>query len=93
MILTKEALMTMVHDKFKDSEDEEDITFIENISDTVTDLYSKADSEPYKQKYLDLQQRYKERFFGGGTESEEETFEEETKDYNKLSYDDLFTKK
>lgn len=93
MILTKEALMTMVHDKFKDSEEETDLTFIENISDTVDDLYQKADDNPYKEKYLDLQKRYKERFFGGSQEDDDSFEEEEEKDYNKLSYDDLFTKK
>lgn len=93
MILTKEALMKMVEEKFNESDDEGDLTFIENITDTVEDMSKKASEGDYKQKYLDLQKRYKDRFFGRVDNDDNDDFEEEGKDYNKLSYEDLFTKK
>lgn len=91
MILTQEALREMVSNRFNDSTDERDVEFIENLTDTMSDLYSKANDDTYKNKYLELQDRYKKRFFEGTSEKEDEDFGEE-KDYNKLSYDDLFKK-
>ena len=81
-------------DKFVgDSSDDEAISFIEDMTDTYTELEKRtAESEDWKKKYSDLDEkwkkRYRKRFFSGSAISDpDEDFEEKKED---ITVEDLF---
>lgn len=91
-ILTSDEFTQRLKDRFGTSESEEDIAFMEDITDTVEDLRSKQNSDGYKEKYEALRTKYRDRFFGKSTEPDEEDREDE-RDVNKLTFESLFTNK
>lgn len=95
MIRTKDELLTIINERFSGDETDETIKFIEDVADTLDDLTAKAaDSTNWEEKYnqldADWRKRYKERFFTGEDQPEdEEEFEEDEKE-EKTTYEDLF---
>lgn len=61
MIRTKEELLKIVADHFGDSPTEEELSIIEDISDTVADM-SAAKETDWESKYAELDAAWKKRY-------------------------------
>lgn len=102
MIKTKAEILEQIKNKFSEDTSDETLSFIEDVSDTLTDLEGKATGqEDWKQKFEDndkmWREKYKSRFFAGeekpksdlgGNDSDEDD-DEDTPPQPK-TYDDLF---
>lgn len=89
-ILSKEELQKRLKEKFGDSTDDNDLSFIEDITDTYDSLSNDSvaqELETMKQKYSDLHQKYRDRFFNKGAEVDDEPEVEKPK---VLRFEDLF---
>lgn len=105
-VKSKEDILSAIKDKFKDDTTDSTLSFIEDVSDTINDLESKASGEQnWKQKYEDndkqWREKYKERFFSGAPAKKEEQEEEQgpeekvpgyRDDGTPMSFNDLFKK-
>lgn len=98
MVLTKDELMKKLSVIIGERNDDEAITFVEDVSDTLDD-YAKSDSEEWRKKYDELdatwRKRYTERFFTElpeeHTEEVADQLENQTEDLEKdLTYEALF---
>ena len=97
-VKTKDELLEIIKERIGDDTSDETISFIEDITDTLSDYEEKAtnsDTEDWKTKYEEndkmWREKYRERFFNKKVENEEdEDFDDEVKS---LSYDDLFEEK
>ena len=96
-ILSKEKFLSTLKSKIGDSNTDEDIKFIEDMTDTYEDLAKNkdnTDSENWKEKYEQLdnqwREKYKQRFFDT-TSNNSDTGNEKEKD--DITIDDLFTSK
>lgn len=76
-VLTRDDLMSQVKTHFGEATDDASLKFIEDISDTITDLETKAkgDGEDWKTKFEEndkaWREKYRERFFSGSSESDD----------------------
>lgn len=89
-ILSKEELLSKLQERFGQSTDDNDLSFIEDITDTYDNLAESSTAQELddmKQKYADLHQRYLDRFFNTGAEIDEEPEKEKPK---VLRFEDLF---
>lgn len=92
-VRTREEIMESIRTRIGDSTEDEDIAFLEDISDTFDDMESRAsgDGEDWKTKYeendKEWRRKYTERFFSKGEDPEgpEDPEEEEPK-----TFEDLF---
>lgn len=89
MVKTKEEILSSIKDRFKDDTSDSTLGFIEDVTDTINDLETKASGQDdWKAKYeendKEWREKYKERFFSGdvtppkgndSTETETETEE------------------
>lgn len=105
-VKSKEDILSAIKDKFKDDTTDSTLSFIEDVSDTINDLESKASGEQnWKKKYEDndkqWREKYKERFFSGAPAKKEEQEEEQEPeekvpgyrdDGTPMSFNDLFKK-
>lgn len=96
-VLTNDELRRVLADRFGESEDENDIAFVEDITDTFTSLSSNDTSKQLKDlqdKYSALQKKYRDRFFSTGDDSGNDELVEPTSDPEPkvLKFDDLFSK-
>lgn len=103
MVLNKEELLRRVNELIGETDSDENLTFLEDVSDTLNDLEAKATTD-WKAKFDEndaaWRKRYRERFFNtpanGETDAEqvvadnEEDIKEESKE---KTYDELFTEK
>ena len=105
MILSKEEYFKKIKDRVGDSVEAEDISFIEDMTDTYTDLSSQI-KDDYKGKYEELKatydrdmadwaRKYRERFFTpSDTESDDTKIdiidEGEDVEVSPEKFDDLF---
>lgn len=96
-VVSKEELLNAIQTKYEGDTSDETLAFIEDVTDTLTDFETRlADSTDWKAKYeendAEWRNKYKERFFNGGTdyqqEDPEEFDEEETVEIK--TFDDLF---
>ena len=98
-VKTKDELLEIIRGRIGDDTSDETISFIEDITDTLSDYEEKAtnsNNEDWKTKYEEndkmWREKYRERFFSKKVENEEdEDFSED--EVNSLSYDDLFEEK
>ena len=92
MKLSREELLEKVRTYVGDRTDDESLSLIEDVNDTVVE----SDSEDWKTKYDELdktwREKYKARFFSGKHEETEDESEEDSEE-EKESYDDLFEEK
>lgn len=98
-VKTKDELLEIIKERIGDDTSDETISFIEDITDTLSDYEEKAtnsDTEDWKTKYEEndkmWREKYRERFFSKTVEKEDEDFEDED-EIKSLSYDDLFEEK
>ena len=97
-VKTREEIFEAVRARVGEQTDDETISFLEDVSDTLTDLENKAngDGEDWKTKYeendREWRRKYTERFFSTNTEPEPEP--EPTPEPEKpKKFEDLFTVK
>ena len=97
-VRTKHELLEIIKGRIGDDSSDETISFLEDITDTLSDYEEKAtnsDTEDWKTKYEEndkmWREKYRERFFSKEVEKEDEDFEED--EVKSLSYDDLFEEK
>lgn len=98
-VRTKDELLTIVKERIGDDTSDETISFVEDITDTLSDYEERAtnsDTEDWKTKYEEndkmWREKYRERFFSKTVEKEDEDFEDKD-EIKSLSYDDLFEEK
>lgn len=97
-VKTKDELLEIIKERIGDDTSDETISFIEDITDTLSDYEEKAtnlNNEDWKTKYEEndkmWREKYRERFFSKEVEKEDEDFSED--EVKSLSYDDLFEEK
>ena len=97
-VKTREEILDTLKARVGDATDDDTISFIEDVTDTLTDLESKAkgDGEDWKAKYqendAEWRRKYTERFFGNNDEPEPKP-EPEPEAEKPKTFDDLFTVK
>ena len=104
MVKTKDEILSALKEIVGDSTDDKTITFIEDVTDTLTDFEGRV-SEDWKTKFDEndkmWREKYRARFFDGGAPEPITTpasvirdHEEDVKNESeKLSYDELFENK
>ena len=96
-VKTKAEILESIRSRVGDSTDDETLEFLEDVTDTLSDLESRAsDSTDWKGKYDELdkswREKYRERFFSSKPKEEKldnENFEEK-EDKEKKTYESLF---
>lgn len=94
-VLTRDEFFDRVQKVAGTDTSDDTLTFIEDMTDTYNSLEEKAsgDGNDWEQRYHDLdeswKEKYKKRFFSGGTSRVIEESKEEQKE-DIVDYDDLF---
>lgn len=94
-IKTREEILTAIRERFGEDTSDAALSFVEDITDTLTDLEAKNNAnnnENWKKKYEDndaaWRKKYRDRFFSDG-EDDDDDIEPPVKK-NNYSYDNLF---
>ena len=96
-VKTREEILESVKEILGDNTDDNTITFLEDITDTITDLEDKANGDGtdwesrYRENDAAWRKKYKERFYSNEPESKEPEPEPEPEPPKK--FEDLFTTK
>ena len=96
-VRTRDEILESVNEILGDNTDDNAITFLEDITDTITDLEDKArgDGTDWKAKYTEndeaWRKKYKELFYSKEPDSKEPEPEPEPEPPKK--FEDLFTTK
>lgn len=95
-VKSKEDILNVIKDKFKDDTSDSTLSFIEDVSDTINDLEQKASDETnWQQKYEEndkqWREKYKERFFSAPVKEEEPETDPEPESNTPKTFADLFT--
>ena len=96
-VKTKAEILESIRSRVGDSTDDETLEFLEDVTDTITDLEARAsDSTDWEGKYNELdkswREKYRERFFSSDPKEDttgNEEFEEK-EDKEKKTYESLF---
>ena len=89
MVLTKEEFLSKIKERIGENPTDEDISFVEDMTDTIDSLSQGDDwQKKYEENDAMWRKKYTERFFTPDKESEKEN--EETKDSEEITIDDLF---
>ena len=94
-VKTKDEILSAIKEHFAEDSSDEAISFIEDVSDTFTDLETRAngDGTDWKAKAQEIdnswREKYKARFFSGNKEEpdDEPEFIDEVKP---MKFEDLF---
>ena len=98
-VRTRDEILESVNEILGDNTDDNAITFLEDITDTITDLEDKArgDGTDWKAKYTEndeaWRKKYKERFYSNEPASKESEQEPEPEPEPPKKFEDLFTTK
>ena len=87
MVRSVEEMMDIVRQRIGESTEDSDISFIEDISDTLN-AGNLEEVERLKSENEDLRKKYRDRFFEKKEVKEEETEKEE--EAEKTTFEDLF---
>ena len=87
MVRSVEEIMDIVRQRIGDSTEDSDISFIEDISDTLN-AGNLEEVERLKSENEELRKKYRDRFFEKKEVKEEETEKEE--EAEKTAFEDLF---
>lgn len=93
-VRTREEILETIRTRVGDQTDDETISFLEDVTDTLTDLETRAngDEENWEQRYKDndaeWRKKYKERFFSG--EPTEPLEPKEPPETEPKTFEDLF---
>lgn len=100
MVRTKDDLLAMIKDKIGEGTSDEDISLIEDINDTYSDLETRiSEAGDWKAKYEEndasWRTKYKERFFTKDVSEDAEISDDRDKadegTHEALKFEDLFT--
>lgn len=87
-IRTSEEFLTMIRNRIGDSTADEDISFIEDASDTINNMAQhETEIEKLKAENEDLRKKYRDRFFEPKPDGEPEPEPEP----EKLTFESLFS--
>lgn len=95
-VLSKDEFLNTLKNRIGESNTDEDIKFLEDMTDTYEDLAKTKDpdNENWKEKYEQLdnqwKEKYKQRFFDTSTKDESK---EQENSKEEITIDDLFTSK
>lgn len=98
-VKTKEEILESVKEIFGDNTDDNTITFLEDITDTITDLEDKAkgDGTDWKAKYAEndeaWRKKYKERFYTSDDNDDNDNDNDNEHTETPKKFEDLFTTK
>lgn len=98
-VKTKDELLTEYRELVGADLTDEQIAFVENITDTITDYETKAnnDGENWKAKYEEndamWKKKYTERFFSKDSTDDEDKPNSDTPPKKLMTFDDLFSTK
>ena len=87
MVRSVEEIMNIVRQRIGDSTEDSDISFIEDISDTLN-AGNSEELEKLKSENEELRKKYRDRFFEKNVEEPEEP--EEPEEAEKRTFEDLF---
>ena len=93
MVLTKEEFLTKIKERIGENPTDEDISFVEDMTDTIDSL---SQGDDWKKKFEEndamWRKKYTERFFTPDKEPEKESEKEpgEKIDEEEITIDDLF---
>ena len=87
MVRSIEEMMDIVRQRIGDSTEDSDLSFIEDISDTLN-AGNSEELEKLKSENEELRKKYRDRFFDKKEVKEEETGKEEEPE--KTTFEDLF---
>lgn len=99
MVKTKEEMLAEIKAYIGDRTDDETVSLVENVTDTLSDMEKNGNAEARVKKVEDMwRAKYMERFFDGDKEKKnievEEDEETEEKDKSEeITIDDLYTEK
>lgn len=93
MVRTKEELLTMIKERVGEGVSDDDLSFVEDMTDSINAMSSSADEITRlkaENERIDKEwrQKFKERFFNTGSEVEET--KEYVEDRAPKRYEDLF---
>lgn len=87
-IRTSEEFLTMIKERIGDSTSDEDISFIEDASDTINSMSQHEEEiEKLRAENEDLRKKYRDRFF----EPKPDEPETNEPDSEKLTFESLFS--
>ena len=96
-VKTREEILESIKEIFGDSTDDKSITFLEDITDTITDLEDKAkgDGTDWKTKYeendKDWRKKYTERFYSSDDPDSSGNDDNTDDTESPKKFEDLFT--
>lgn len=99
MVKTKEEMLAEIKAYIGDRTDDETVSLVENVTDTLSDMEKNGNAEARVKEVDDMwRAKYMERFFDGDKEKKnievEEDEETEEKDKSEeITIDDLYTEK
>ena len=93
-VLTTDELMNALRSIIGEEADDERLTFLENVQDTMTDFETRTQTD-WKQKYEEndsaWRQRYRDRFFSAAADQQDEDLlPPEPEKPKPLRFEDLF---
>lgn len=91
IIATREEYLKRIGDRIGDTD--EDIAFLEDMTDTYDSLYSEADKDTIQRLTAEndeLRKKYKERFFAPSRQTDEPDEPDEPEHTTMMSFEDLF---
>lgn len=97
MVKTKEEMLAEIKAYIGDRTDDETVSLVENVTDTLSDMEKNGNAEARVKEVEDMwRAKYMERFFDGDTEKKnievEEDEETEEKDRSEeITIEDLYT--
>lgn len=95
-VRSREDILNAIRERVGEQNDDDTITFLEDVTDTLTDLETRAngDGEDWKTKYEEndasWRKRYTERFFSGEPNDPDPDPEPEPEPEEKLTFESLF---
>jgi hypothetical protein len=96
MVKTKEEILAEIKAYIGDRTDDETVSLVENVTDTLSDMEKNGNAEARVKEVEDMwRTKYMERFFDGDKEEKiAEVKEEEEKDKSEeIKIEDLYTEK
>lgn len=85
-----DEIMDLVRARVGESDDENDIAFIEDISDTLKEHDNSEELTKLQNDYADLKKKYRDRFFQKENAEPNPDPEPEPEDDTPKTFDDLF---
>lgn len=97
MVKTKEEMLAEIKSYIGDRTDDETVSLVENVTDTLTDMEKNGNAEARVKEVDDMwRAKYMERFFDGEKKNNEVEEDEETEEKDKseeIKIEDLYTEK